>query len=286
MWWYTRLKTKRSGLTGLVCRLADMGYWLVHNLAAGRRRSLATLDEWKHRYGRKPVPFDEVLATADRCKSVVNPLLIHPSKRVGVGDDLPMAPLNQWLAGRELGAWTLSGDVIEWLHGWVLENKPQRILEFGSGVSTLVLAAAVKQAFPDAKEPVIISLEESEGCAAETRALLAKAGVDGLAQVHVAPAGPLGEGEKTGYQIDASQLRGPYELVVIDGPTTSRRQTLPTAMALTTRPGLFVLDDALRDDELGDLRAWRELQGVTIEGVSVMGKGLAVGHYSPSVGEV
>ena len=112
--------------------------------------------------------------------------------------------------------------------------------------------------------------------------MLGRAGLAQWARVHVVPVGPIEDSADTCYQVRAAgletQLTAAYDLVLIDGPASSRRMTLPLARALMTRSAVFMLDDALRDAELADLRAWRDQPGVEIDGVFLMGKGLAIGR--------
>jgi hypothetical protein len=42
----------------------------------------------------------------------------------------------------------------------------------------------------------------------------------------------------------------------------------------------FLLDDALRDDELAVARAWSSLPGIELDGVHVVGEGLLAGHVT------
>lgn len=285
-WWYTRLKASALPGSRLFARLVGYAYHLIHDVIGGRRGALAQLAELKDRVGRECVPLDRLVEIKASYPSVPHSLTNHPYMRVGTGRDLTIAPLKQLLHDHELGIWTLSVDVIEHVHQWVLEHQPAKVLEFSSGVSTVVLADAMSRYMSVPDVTPIMSIEQDVDCAQKTMAILKQAGLEKWATVHHVPVGQTDYAEAPCYNLPDSglmtELRGEYGLILIDGPSCSRRATLPMACQLVTVPCPFMLDDALRDDEIEDLRAWSKRSDVQLKGVRLIGKGLAEGIVEPA----
>lgn len=231
------------------------------------------------------VALEEILAIRASSTSR-NALVSHPCERVSTGRILSIPRLQQLLHDHELGLWTISADVIEWLHRWILENRPNRVLEFSSGVSTLVIAHALQEIHPRSSVPRITSLEQDRNEVRRTEQLLTSAGLSHLAEIHFAPIGSTPFADSPCYDLSYNGLadrlsnRG-CDLIVIDGPAGSRRATLPMAQSLISRRACFLLDDALRDGELADLQAWSALPGIELDGIRLLGKGIGCGWAEP-----
>lgn len=287
MWWYTRLLMNPSFASRFLVRLAHCAYWFVHQVCGRRYGSLSKIAQVKAQSGTASVSLDDVLLIAKAYEHVANPLVAHPCTRVGTGKDLQIQSLAGLLADRELGIWTLSVDVIELLHQWVLEHRPKQVLEFSSGVSTLVLADAMSRYLPKQDMPAIVSIEQDATCAKQTSQLLQQAGLAQWAVIHHVPIGQTPFDPSPCYDLQTAglmaQLKAAYDLILIDGPSCSRRATLPIAQQLVTSACPFMLDDALRDDELADLVIWRDMPGMTVEGIGLIGKGLATGVVKPTL---
>jgi predicted O-methyltransferase YrrM len=133
------------------------------------------------------------------------------------------------------------------------------IVECGSGSSTVWLALACRRA----GRGRVVALEHHERYAARTREALARHGLDGVAEVRVAPLEPVTVGaEKHDWYAEAtwSDLRG-IDLLFVDGPPgsvgpRSRYPALPLLAAAFDDGAVVALDDAQRPDEAGVADEW------------------------------
>jgi hypothetical protein len=193
-----------------------------------------------------------------------DPLVTPPSHE---GPDQLADPfLRERLAGRELGVWTLSAAAIDRLAATVHERRPQLAVEFSSGVSTLALAHALRAAASGGEPsaaPWVISIEQDATHAQATRDLLRDAGLEQAATVLHAPLVKDAHG-RSAYDVAsdvlAEHIAGrPVGIALVDGPAAesgARVTTLPMLCPHLAGPCPLMLDDALRDGELGAARAW------------------------------
>jgi hypothetical protein len=189
--------------------------------------------------------------------------------------------LARLLADDELGTWALDVATIEVLWERLAAERPRALLEFGAGVSTVILARHAQwRGAQGLERPVIVSIEQDAAVREKVEKRLAE---NGLSQgVHVMHA-PLSEASR--YQIDMNAIRrclggSEVDCVLIDGPAGPdgcRVSTLPDVLELCADGARWFLDDALRDGEIGVLRKWSRLRNVTVEGIYPIGKGLATG---------
>ena len=131
----------------------------------------------------------------------------------------------------------------------------QRILDVGSGLSTVVEAIAAARTGGR-----VVSLEHDPHQAARTRALLREAAVDHVAEVVVAPLVDISHLCGTGPWYDG-QPRGTFDFIVVDGPplATGGRIAVMPALARHRRPTWELwLFDAHRPDEKRCLLRWGE----------------------------
>lgn len=142
-------------------------------------------------------------------------------------------------------SWAASPDVLLTLFEVTKSAHPSRILDLGSGMSTLVLAKSA----PEAK---IISIDNSEEFAAKTRKLLQSHGVTNV-DLRVATLTPHLSGVEW---YDLSQLAdiSNIDLLFIDGPPGSknpkaRHPALAECIAKLNPQAIVVIDDAGRDGE-------------------------------------
>ena len=142
-------------------------------------------------------------------------------------------------------SWAASPDVLLTLLDYAKSSKPSRILDLGSGMSTLVLAKSAPQAS-------IISIDNSEEFAGKTRKLLDAHGVTNV-EVRVAPL----TSHKSGVDwYDLSKLHdiSNIDLLFIDGPPGSknpqaRHPALAECLSKLSPHAIIVIDDAGRDGE-------------------------------------
>ena len=195
-------------------------------------------------------------------------------------DSLHLADLS-WLEPEgERDAWTLADDTLRFLTCLLEHLRPRRVLEFGSGVSTRVLAAG--GARPDGPASVT-ALENDPVFAARTVEALRGDGRLGRARVELTPVVVrrwYGRNLPV-YHLPDSILEGPApQLVLVDGPPLplgGRAGSLLQAVHLAGAGTLVLLDDAQRDSEQAALALVGRLfpGSIEVELLDGFAKGLA-----------
>lgn len=142
-------------------------------------------------------------------------------------------------------SWAASPDVLLTLLELSKKSTPSRILDLGSGMSTLVLAKSAPQA-------TIISIDNSAEFAGKTKKMLETHGVTNV-DLRVAPLTPHHSGVDW---YDVSQLHdvSNIDLLFIDGPPGSknpkaRHPAIAECLAKLSPRAIVVIDDAGRDGE-------------------------------------
>lgn len=197
-------------------------------------------------------------------------------------------PIETILSQLPTGGWSIHADAARALARVFEAVQPRRVLEFGSGSSTVLLAALCAQAGGGRR---VVSLDEKPAYAARTRQLLGGFGLAELATTLVAPVGDssMGSGVGQTYQPDFDTLRlalagQPIDFIFVDGPASwlgmrrdCRFGTLPLARFFAAEETVFVADDALRRRDLSIVLRWQALPYVEVRGILPIGRGLAVG---------
>jgi predicted O-methyltransferase YrrM/trans-aconitate methyltransferase len=178
--------------------------------------------------------------------------------------------------------WTMAPDSLRFLASLVSRLKPQHILEFGSGLSTRVLARACAGLQPAC---CITSVDHDPEYGRKTERDLAADDTSDDVGVRIAPLVGRSWGGKLlpVYHLGRWELvsQTPPDLILIDGPPAlmgGREGVLYQAMEYA-RPGTIILvDDAKREGELAALANWQANLGRGIEASLLPGfvKGLAV----------
>jgi predicted O-methyltransferase YrrM len=142
-------------------------------------------------------------------------------------------------------SWAASPDVLLTLLDLAKSRKPSRILDLGSGMSTLVLAISA----PDSK---IISIDNSAEYAEKTRALLSTHSISNV-EIRVAPLTPHSSGVDW-YDVSKLVDLSDIDLLFIDGPPGSkndraRHPALYECLSKLSPHAVIVIDDAGRDGE-------------------------------------
>ena len=171
--------------------------------------------------------------------------------------DLPLPATRDWAA---------SPDFLLHLYRHIVTHRPKVVVELGSGVSTLVIAAALAANGDGGR---IQSLDHEEPYARATAELLAQHGFSDMVTVHYAPLGlwkpsrptKLGT-EWQWYTVpgEVSALEG-IDLLVVDGPPGNscpyaRYPAVPYFRAQMSSDCLVLMDDARRPDEKEIASAW------------------------------
>jgi hypothetical protein len=170
--------------------------------------------------------------------------------------------------GRPLAenAWEAAPDLLRLLFALVGTLRPKHVLEFGSGLSTVVLARAASTV-PGC---VVTSFDHDPAFAAATAGLLADHG-DSV----VLGCAPLVARVRAGelqpcYLVDDELLgsRRAPDLIVVDGPPAvlgGRRGMLPLALEYAQSGSIMLFDDADREPEARALAHWEDVLGDAVE---------------------
>ncbi|MCY3945981.1 MAG: class I SAM-dependent methyltransferase [Anaerolineaceae bacterium] len=168
--------------------------------------------------------------------------------------------LNQVMQPRRplppLGTWTANPDLLVALWRLIRDKRPARVLELGSGLSTLVMAHALEQ---NQEGGEIVSLESHPHFSALTRRQLAEHGLEGHVRVMDAPLQKQSVAGRQGLWYALSPLEGlaDVELLFVDGPGNRER-----VMALFLLHGSLaakadiVIDDVDRPESRRMLNLW------------------------------
>ena len=150
-------------------------------------------------------------------------------------------------------------DLANVLLSLILERKPGLVLEAGSGVSTLIIAYALRRV----GKGRLISLEHGPTFFAHTATNLEKHGLTDVAAVVHAPLKTVTiDGTRwRWYDTAALSTAKPIDLLFIDGPPANtqnlaRYPALPLLIAKLSEDAVILLDDVNRDDERTILRMW------------------------------
>lgn len=150
---------------------------------------------------------------------------------------------------------------VDYLHAVAAAATQQQgnILECGSGLSTILLAAV-------AKDAQIWTLEHSPEWLEKLHDTLRRNGLEGRVQFRHAPL--TSYGDFSWYKLPAD-LPASFSLVICDGPpaatTPGGRYGLLPVMHERIRGARVLLDDAERAEEQQAIALWRERFGVEVE---------------------
>lgn len=160
-----------------------------------------------------------------------------------------------------LGGWAMDAAAIHALVGIVREKRPLRIVELGSGSSTVWLALALRSV----GRGRIVSFDHLDIYGQRTSDAIKEQGLEDFAQVRVRRLVSLDlEGEKFDwYDLHEDESLGPIDILLVDGPPggtgpMARFPALPILWSQLARDALIIVDDASRPDERHMLESWRE----------------------------
>lgn len=177
-------------------------------------------------------------------------------------------------------------ETIDWLVEFVYQRRPRRVLEFGSGLTTVILCFILEQIH--GKDGFrLLSLDQDQKWAAETKVRLAAFDGNGscrVVHVPVIPSVVAGQGTSV-YDVNAIgnadlEWLGRAEFVWIDGPYCEGPGRYGTLHGLrkSLSPGAqFAMDDALRQKELIAGAEWVK-EGIIVDGVLSLGWGIMIGR--------
>ena len=163
----------------------------------------------------------------------------------------PLRPMTGWAATPELAVTVLRQ---------VIFNKPQTIVELGSGITTLINGYALEKYNPDGK---LISLDHDKDYAEITREEINQNGLNAFVDLSVAP---LKDVKVNGEQFRWYDLSGlpdktKIDLLVVDGPPVktikfARYPALPLMDKYLSENCTIIIHDTNREEETGIVSRW------------------------------
>lgn len=179
--------------------------------------------------------------------------------------------------------WAASPDYALLVAGRLREGRPRRVLECGSGVSTVVAGLTLR----DLGIGTLLTLEHDPEWAERTRGLVRDHGLEDVVEVRHAPlVERVVGGEPTcWYDTDWLEEDDVFDAVIVDGPPDPPADRYPLVPLLGDHlaPGATLLiDDAERESARDDLRRWSaSVPGLEVERVRTE-KGAAVVRWPGS----
>ncbi|MGE0179547.1 MAG: class I SAM-dependent methyltransferase [Sphingomonas sp.] len=153
-----------------------------------------------------------------------------------------------------LGSWKADTGLLTLLVDHILEQKPNLVVEFGTGASTLVISRALQRAGGGR----LISFDQHADFIDATRAWLAEFGM--TADLRAVPLRPS-PGGRPGLWYDHGPLPKGIDLMLIDGPPWSihpfTRGAAASLFDHVSPGGTVMLDDGARPGERVIARRWR-----------------------------
>jgi predicted O-methyltransferase YrrM len=155
-----------------------------------------------------------------------------------------------------LGSWKADTGLLHLIADTIEERRPQRVVEFGIGATSLVIAAALKKT----GAPAHLGFDQHADFVALTNDWLVENGL--RADLRHAPLVPSPNGWP-GRWYDTGPLEGGIDLMVIDGPPWTvhpfTRGAAEHLFRLLSPGGVVLLDDAARLGERVVAHQWKKL---------------------------
>jgi hypothetical protein len=197
--------------------------------------------------------------------------------------------LRKLLALDETGTWSLCARSVDFLEEQIRKHRPQTILEFGGGLSTVCLARIMQDIHGPGDRILVCSVEQNRSVVEATLRRLAQVQLDRHVRFVTAPLvrKRIVDREVSCYAIsnddmaEIATLRP--DMVLVDGPAAesgARFGTLPLVRGAISPDARVYLDDAFRDGELGIAKSWPTVFGMEVEGVLPTKKGFLVGRLT------
>ena len=165
--------------------------------------------------------------------------------------------------------WAATPEFALTLYELVRDRQPERVVELGSGASSVIMAAALRKN----GKGHLICIDQDPEYAERTRRELARQGLESAADVLHASIVPTSiDGKRWLWYDQTAFLDGDgIDLLVIDGPNRelqrqARYPALPVLFTRLSADAVIVLDDAHRKDEKAAISRWMETySGLTVE---------------------
>lgn len=160
-----------------------------------------------------------------------------------------------------LGGWAMDAAAVHSLIGIVRERRPLRIVELGSGSSTVWLALALRSI----GRGRIVSFDHIELYGQRTMQAIRDQRLEEFAEVRVREliSVEIGGEHFEWYDIADSDALGPIDILLVDGPPgatgpMARFPAVPVLWPELADDALIIVDDSGRPDERKMLTAWCE----------------------------
>lgn len=166
-------------------------------------------------------------------------------------------------------SWSVAPEFSWWLYQQLITKQPKKIIELGSGTSTLTIAAALKKN----KTGRFLSFEHNHSYFEKTQRLLEECELTEYVDLIYAPLEEVVL-ENESYRwyslpydlIDHMVGKGELDILLIDGPPAAtnkqaRYPALPMLRKYCNEETVILLDDAAREEEKEILDRWIKLMG-------------------------
>ncbi len=153
------------------------------------------------------------------------------------------------------GGWAISKPLAVELARRLEATRPRRILELGSGTSTVVLAD-----YATRHDAQVVSLEHERQFCEKTRDMLIQLGLAGVVDVKLAPIKSIHWQHKVRYPWYGAELSGKFDFIFVDGPPLKvGRQATLFGLADHLEPNWELwLKDGYREHERACIAIWKE----------------------------
>jgi hypothetical protein len=153
----------------------------------------------------------------------------------------------------------------------IVTNNRKSIVEFGSGVSTIMIGRLIKKNGLDAR---LVTVEHDKGWADVLAGILRKEAIDDVIDIIHAPLKPTRLSVENNLWYDVNVLDGQtagrqFDMVIIDGPTAWQKGTelarfpaVPYVISKLGRRFSIYLDDADRPGETSIQQMWHKNYGL------------------------
>lgn len=181
--------------------------------------------------------------------------------------------------------WAASPDFALLVASCLLDKSPERVLECGSGVTTVIAGSVLRRL----GSGTVLSLEHDPRYARRTERLVRRHGLEDIVRVVLAPleSHELERGAETWYGTDWLSPDDIFDVVIVDGPPVppaSRYPLLPLLGSHLRDGAVLVVDDAAREAARRDLQRWsKDVPDLGVQSVRAE-KGAALVRW-PASGE-
>lgn len=205
-------------------------------------------------------------------------------------EEMPVSKfVSSFIAKNKLDDWSLATGTLNYIEKII--NPSTRILEFGSGISTIFLAMKVKEYSYDGSIK-ILSIEQDINVVEVNNKILDAEGLADIAKILYAPLVPQ---QWKNYSFDGYDVEKYDELlrnfksnvVLVDGHSgggMNRLSSLVIASKYCEQNSIAILDNGLRDNEILLMDIVRNI-GFNIDNIVFQGKGIGIGIFEKSKSE-